>query len=136
MSAHHETVARIRQAYEHWHAARGGDPKIWLDLMADHVTMRSLANGAQGHQGKDIAEQYFAAVSSDWEMLDMHAEEFITQGDRLVVIGHVKFRYRKTGKVVESPKIDIYRLKDGQIVDFFDFFDTARAFAATLPDPA
>jgi ketosteroid isomerase-like protein len=42
--------------------------------------------------------------------------------------------YRKTGIVVESPKADVFRFRDGLIVEFFEFFDTARALAATRSD--
>ncbi|MGL4462541.1 MAG: nuclear transport factor 2 family protein [Planctomycetia bacterium] len=44
------------------------------------------------------------------------------------------YRHRETGKIAESPKADVVRFRDGQIVEFFEFFDTARALAATRPD--
>ena len=37
---------------------------------------------------------------------------------------------KRTGKEIETPKVDIMRLKDGKIVDFFEMYNTAKASAA------
>ena len=108
--------------------------------MADDVTMRSVTAGAAGmdftkaNHGKAEAVQYFAGLAADWEMIHFTAEDFIVEGDRVVVLSTCGFRYRKTGKVAESPKADVFRFRDGQIIEFFEFFDSARALAATRPD--
>ena len=135
-----DNVGKLRRAYQLWHDTRGGSAQHWLDLMAADVTMRAITDGAHGmaftkaNHGKAEAEQYFAGLAADWEMIHFTPTEFIAQGDRVVVLSTVAFRYRKTGKVVESPKADVFRFRDGQIVECFEFFDTARAFAATHPD--
>jgi ketosteroid isomerase-like protein len=36
--------------------------------------------------------------------------------------------------VAQSPKADIFRFRDGKIVEFLEFFDTAAAAAATQSD--
>jgi uncharacterized protein len=135
-----DNVGKLRQAYQLWHDTRGGNAQHWLELMAPDVTMRSITDGAPGmaftkaNQGKAEAEQYFAGVVADWEMIHYTPTEFIAEGDRVVVLSTIAFRYRKTGKVVESPKADVFRFRDGQIVEFFEFFDTAQALAATRAD--
>ena len=35
----------------------------------------------------------------------------------------------KTGKIVETPKVDIITMEDSKIVDFFELYDTAKALA-------
>jgi ketosteroid isomerase-like protein len=35
--------------------------------------------------------------------------------------------------VADSPKIDIWRFRDGKAVAFEEFYDTARVFAAATP---
>lgn len=142
MDADLDPVAKIRRAYQLWSDTRGGSVQHWLDLMADGVRMKSLAGGADGMAftktacGKAEAAGYFAGLAADWEMIRFTPEEFIAQGDRVVVLSSVAFRYRKTGKVAESPKADVFRFRDGLIVEFSEFFDTARALAATCPDHA
>jgi ketosteroid isomerase-like protein len=135
-----DNVGKLRRAYQLWHDTRGGSAQHWLDLMAADVTMQSITAGAPGmdftkaNHGKAAAAQYFAGLAADWEMIHYTPKEFIAEGDRVVVLSSCAFRYRKTGKVVESPKADFFRFRDGQIVESFEFFDTAQALAATHSD--
>jgi len=48
MSSPGENVARLNDAYRQWHESKGGSVQTWLDLMADDVSVRSLANGGAG----------------------------------------------------------------------------------------
>ena len=41
-----ENVAKLQDAYRQWHDSKGGSVKVWLDLLADDVKIRSLADGA------------------------------------------------------------------------------------------
>lgn len=132
-----DNVKKLRQAYANWHETRGGSVEHWLSLLADDVTLRSITDGAPGmpytkaNRGLADAKRYFADMLVDWEMIHFTPHEFIAEGDRVVVLSDVAFRYRKTGKLVESPKADVYRFRDGKIVEVFEFFDSARALAAT-----
>ena len=140
MSTPDENVAKLRHAYRQWHDTRGGSVQTWLDLMADDVRMRSGPEGKAGMDftrpgaGKAAAEAYFAGLAADWEMIHFNADEFIAQGDRVVVLSLVAFRFRATGKVAESAKCDVFRFRGGKVAEFFEFFDTAAALAATRPD--
>jgi ketosteroid isomerase-like protein len=135
-----DNVAKLREAYQLWNDTKGGSVTHWMDMMAEDVTMRSITDGTdpmpfmKTKHGKAEAAQYFTGMADDWEMLHFRPEEFIAQGDRVVVLSSVAFRHKKSGKVAESPKADVFRFQDGLIVDFFEFFDTAKAFAATQPD--
>ena len=137
MDTSHDNVGKLRKAYQLWHDTRGGSVQHWLDLMADDVRMRSITAGApemaftKANHGKSDAARYFAGLAADWEMIHFTPEELIAQGDRVVVLSQVAFRFKKTGRVAESPKADVFRFRDGRIVEFFEFFDTAAALAAT-----
>ena len=132
----HENVETLRKAYSLWHESRGGSVEHWLGLMAEDVTIRSLASAAktmefaQPRDGRAEARHYFTALAAEWEMVRFTAEEFIAQGDRVVVLSRCAFRSRRTGREVESPKADVFRLRDGQIVEVMEFFDTAQAAVA------
>jgi ketosteroid isomerase-like protein len=136
----HDNVAELRAAYQLWNDTRGGSADHWLGLMADDVNTRSVSDGAppmeftRAKSGKAQMAEYFAGLAADWEMIHFTPGEFIAAGDRVVVLSAVAFRFRKTGKVAESPKADVFRFRDGKIVEFVEFFDTARAFAAAQPD--
>ena len=131
-------VGKLRQGYKLWNDTKGGSVAEWMALMADDVVMRGPSGAglefAGCCTGKEAAGAYFTGLATEWEMIHFIPEEFIAQGDRVVVLSKVSFRSRRTGKVAESPKADVFRFRDGQIVEFFEFFDTAAALAGTQPD--
>jgi len=63
-------------------------------------------------------------------MLDWHVDQFIAQGDRVVVLSRCTWRYKRTGKTVSTPKADSWRLADGKAVEYFEYYDTAQVHAA------
>ena len=63
-------------------------------------------------------------------MLELATEHFIAQGDRVVMLGRCAWRYKKTGKVVWTPKADFWRFADGKAVEYFEYYDTAQVHAA------
>jgi len=69
----------------------------------------------------------------DWTMVSHAMEDFIAEGDRVVAVGQMSWRNRATGKVVETPKVDIWTFRDGKAVAFAEYYDTARTIAAATP---
>jgi len=135
-----DNLEELRSAYREWDESRGADPCVWLDLMADDVVLRSIADGSAGmefsapRQGIAEAAQYFAELTRAWEMLYFVVDDLFSAGDRAVMVGRCAWRYRATGKEVASPTAHIWRFRDEKIVSFEEFYDTARALAATVRD--
>jgi ketosteroid isomerase-like protein len=133
-------VDKLRRAYREWHDTRGASVPVWLELLADDVTLGSLAAGAAGlefsapRRGRADAERYFADIARDWEMLSFTADEFIAEGDRVVMVGRCAWRHRKTGKAAASPTVHLWRFRDGKATEFVEFYDTAKALEAARPD--
>ena len=73
------------------------------------------------------------SLMRDWEMVSHTMNDFIAQDDRVAVIGRAVWRHKGTGKVADTRKVDIWRFRDGKAVDYAEFYDTARAFAAATP---
>ena len=139
-----ELVAKLRAAYRRWDETKGRSVEDWIALMGDDVKIRSVADGADGmkfsapRDGKAAARQYFSALAAEWEMIHHTAEEFIVDasGERIAVFGRVAFRCIRTGKVAESHIAHRWRFRDGLVAEYFEIYDTAKAFAAATPDPA
>ena len=66
-----------------------------------------------------------------WELEFFEVHEYIAQNDRIVVLGKVKWRNRNTGKSVETKKVDVIRMQDGKVTEFCEYYDTAKAIAAS-----
>lgn len=133
------TLARLRNAYRMWAESKGASVETWLELMADDFDFGSLADPAPeidfstGGKSKDELRAYFKGLTAAWEMIDVQADQFVVDGDTVVVIGSCEWRFKGTGKSAATPKVDIWKFKDGVAVGCFELYDTARAIAATLP---
>ena len=139
MAAEDDNVNILKGAYAQWAALKAADCSCWMSIAADDILMQSLASGrhplpfTETRSGKDQLLAYFSGLTSDWEMLSYDVNEYIAQGDRVVAIARTAWRNRATGKVADTPKIDLWRFHDGKVVELAEFYDTAHVFSAALP---
>jgi ketosteroid isomerase-like protein len=136
-----EVLDMLRAAYTQWHDTRGASVATWVSLMDDDIHMRSVADGAPGmefsapRRGKATVYGYFSALAADWEMIHYTVDEFLVDGDRVAVFGRCAFKNRKTGKTAETHVANLWRFRNGSAVEYFEMYDTAKAFAAATPEP-
>ncbi len=126
-------VELIRDLYERYSMSDG--PECFLENLADDVVWLSVGPPnrlpfARLRHGPDEVRAYFQALNEDWEMISYKINELIGQRDRVVALADVCFCHRRTGKLVATLKADVFRLRDGRIVDFCEFFDSAAAVEA------
>jgi uncharacterized protein len=139
MATEDDNVAILRDAYRRWSDQKGQDLNAMMDIVADDVSLRSLADGApdvgftKRRSGKAEVLGYLQGLTSGWEMLSFDVDEYVAQGDRVVAIGRTAWRNKKTGKVADTPKIDLWRFRNGKAVEFAEFYDTANVLAAAQP---
>ena len=132
-----DNVAILKKAYEYWNENKEKAFENWMDLMSEDINFRSIADGASGMEFsrpcncKSDVLRYFQELAGEWEMIHYTVNEYIAQGDRVVAVGHCKWRHRKTGRDVETPKVDIITMKDSKMVDFYELYDTAKAIACS-----
>jgi ketosteroid isomerase-like protein len=137
MTTTEDNVQKLKQAYALWNERKPGTLGFFFEMIDDDVRWRSLGGGAPSLEftrertGKDDVRRYFEELVMGWELIHFTPEEYIAQDDRVVMRGRCGFRCRRTGKVVETPKADFFRFRDGKVVDFYEFYDTAGALAAT-----
>lgn len=132
-------VAALREAYSLWHESKGGSIDHWMDLLADNIDFGSLAQGGIAalpfstlYDRRADLRRYFETLLRDWEMIYFNAQEFVAQGDTVVMRGATAWRHRRTGKTFTTPKVDFWRFRDGRAIEFFEYFDTAGAVQAAL----
>jgi len=138
MTVEADNVATLRRAYQEWHDSKGAGTKFLEDFIHSDIAFASLANAAHeavaftiGRRGKEDYLSYIDGLTRDWEMIFSRFDDFIAQGDRVVAIGSTSWRNKNTGKSIVTPKVDIWRLRNGKAVEFSEFYDTAQLIAAT-----
>jgi uncharacterized protein len=133
MNDENQNVASLKEAYRLWHDTKAASVDHWLNLMTDDVKFHSLAEGAKtmeftrSSSCKDEVKNYFAGLAADWEMIYYRIDQYIAQGDQVAALGHISFKNKRTGKILETPKADFHKFRNGKIYEFFEFYDTAQA---------
>ncbi|MCH9671783.1 MAG: nuclear transport factor 2 family protein [Gammaproteobacteria bacterium] len=132
-----KNVEVLKQAYQYWNDNKEQAFEHWMELVSDDVNFKSLADGAPGMEFtrrcecKEDLRRYFLELAAEWEMIHYTVDEYIAQGDRVVAVGSCGWRHRATGKEIDSPKADIVRMRESKIIEFFEFYDTAKIVAVT-----
>ncbi len=81
-------------------------------------------------KGRAGVQKFFAAIGEVWKFNAFEPEEFIVQGDRVVVLGRYAMTSHKTSKSFSSDWVHIFRLRDGRVSAFKEFTDSAQAAPA------
>lgn len=132
--AEEANVAQVKTLFGHF--GRGDVPAI-LDLLDDEVRIEfygpAVIPYAGDYRGKAAAKRFFETVLASVDIHQFDAEEFIAQGDQVVVTGHLRLTAKATGGSIESDFVHVITLRDGRWRRFRDFMSTAVAVAAFTP---
>ena len=142
MSQEARNAAILKEAYRLWDEIKGGSVDHWLSLVADEINFGSLAQGrpdalsfTRTRHSRDGVANYLRELTQDWRMDYYAVDHFVAQGDRIVAIGRCAWRFKPTGKVVETPKVDVWRFNEaGQAIEFFEYYDTAAVIDGARTD--
>ena len=110
------------------------------EMMDEEVRSENLAPAnapiAGDRIGVDALMDYFvlaAEPTADYEFLEAHA--WLESGEVVVAIGREAYRIKATGKRAETPFVHETRWKDGRLVFWREFYDTAAMRDAYSPEP-
>jgi len=136
MSNEVANVEILKAAYHQWHETQGGSVDQFFAFLDDKILFGSIARGeaplefAKQYNGKAELRGYFDNLLKDWKMIHYRIDEYVAQGDAVVARGTCAWTNRKTGKPVETPKVDFWRFHNGKAVEFYEYFDTAKVALA------
>jgi ketosteroid isomerase-like protein len=74
----------------------------------------------------DLVNGLFLRFVTAWEGFGAVPEQFIANGDRVVVLGRYRGTYRETNKSVDAQFAHVYRVANGKVVHFQQYTDTAQ----------
>lgn len=139
MDAQHNKQA-IQEAYRMFQRgdiagvlARCADDAEWVSPESDDIPFAGVFRGKQG-----IAV-YFSQLGAHVQALRFEAREFIAEGDKVVVLGDATWQVKSTGRSFDTPWAHAFIMRDGKVIRFEAFADTAageRAFRTEQPSEA
>jgi ketosteroid isomerase-like protein len=121
----------VQQAYENF---KSGNIQALLSLISDDVEWQLPEVDGIPFTGKrrglEQVAQFFAMVGDGQDVLQFEPGLFIAQGDKVAVQGHYSWLVKSTGRNYESDFAHVFTIREGKIVAFQEYLDTAVASAA------
>ena len=116
-------IDALRERYERF---SHGDLAGALDLWTDDFVWDGDESGLPGsgrHEGKQAAIEVLQQAVGAWDKFELSADEFVEQGDTVVVLGHTDLS--KGGKSESVPVVHIWRFDgDGNVTRLQILTDT------------
>ncbi len=118
---------------------RGDVPAI-LEKLADDVVWESegpaiLAFTGVRH-GKAEAKGFFDALGANHADPQLTITEYVASGDIVMTIGRYAATMKATGKKFDTPIAHYWKFRDGKVVRYIGFANTAAAVEALQPSGA
>src|SRR3954447_23582436 len=116
-------IEQMRQRYDEFN--QGDIESATQDWADDFVWQGSNSTELPGggeHQGKQDALQVLQEAVGGWDEFKLSADEFLEEGDTVVVLGHTDVK--KGDKSAEVPVVHIWRWEGDRIKRFQVLTDT------------
>ena len=123
-----ENINIAQQAYANF---QSGDIAGLLGLLSEDIswTLPEIENipftGAR--QGREAVGQFFASLAELQDVLEFTPQTFTAQDDRVIVQGRYSWRVKATGREYSSDWAHVFTVRDGKVVNFHEYMDSAAA---------
>jgi ketosteroid isomerase-like protein len=124
-------IGLVRKIYA---AFGAGDVKTILDHVADDAQWINHGPAtipyAGSRSGKMEIRGFFQAIGDSTTGGKVLAENFLARGETVVVTGRYTARVRDTGADIDTPVAHLFTVRDGKVVKWEGFSDSARVAEA------
>lgn len=123
-----DNADRVRAMYEAF--ARGDVPSVLAGMDAQ-IEWNEAENFVYADQNPYIGPQailagVFMRIGGDWDSFAVAPEEILPSGDTVISLGRYRGTYKATGKRVDAQFVHVFKFRDGKIVKFQQYTDTAQ----------
>ena len=126
----------VQQAYQ---SVQAGDFPSFLNALGEDVQWQLPDMGnvpfAGTWRGREEVGRFFSIVAQAQDVIEFEPEDFIAQGDKVVVLGRFSSRVKSTGRVSASDWAHVWTVKDGKVTHFREYVDTAAVSRAHTAAP-
>jgi ketosteroid isomerase-like protein len=84
---------------------------------------------AGARRGHDAVRGFFKTLDDMYEILRFEPKTFIAQGEHVIVLGEDTARIKATGTVVTEAWVHHMTIRNGKVVAFREYLDTAEVVA-------
>ncbi len=87
--------------------------------------------GGTWHGPDAIVRGLFEPLGRDWSSFRVLPQSFVVEGDEAVSLGNYQGIHQRTGRAVTAPFAHHWTVRNGRIVRFVQYTDTAKVLEAT-----
>lgn len=124
-------VAMLQETYR-LYATEGIQPV--LDRLTDDASWFSVGPGdlpwCGSYAGRDGVASFYERLNDALTVQEYEVEQVIAQGEWVVALATVTARFKASGRVEQFEKADVFRIVDGRIAEFREYYDSAKALDA------
>ena len=121
-----DNIEVMKQAYA---AFNSGDISKVLGMFGDDIVFKwppvEGVGWTKTWRGKDELDQFFEELGAAEDVEEAAPEQFIAQGDKVVVPFLFRSRVKATGRPNNVRVVQVFTLRDGNIQEVDSFLDTA-----------
>lgn len=121
-----DNIELVKDAYQKFGS---GDIEGLLNHLSDDVDWKTPnvegADFTGERKGREAVGEFFSLLADAEEFSKFEPTEFIAQGDRVVVLGNSNATIKSTGRSAESDWVHVFKISDGKVTSFHEFFDSA-----------
>jgi ketosteroid isomerase-like protein len=107
-----------------------GDIQTILDLLSPDVEWTLTGPAGIPYSGKKVGPSqvltFFQSLATTQEHHKLTIDVYIAQGDHVATTGRYSALVKATGKLIDGPVAHVFTIKNGKVVKFLDFVDTAQ----------
>lgn len=121
-----ETRASVQQIYA---AYIKGDAERFASFLDDdmdwvlHAPVEVFPFAGQ-RKGRVAVLEALAGIADEYELTSYEPQMMIVDGEQAAVMSDVRFRQRKSGRMLRFRIADFLRFRNGKLVEFREFTDT------------
>lgn len=114
-----------------------GDIETIIDHLADQLVWRFDAPAVIPYAGEhdtpdQVKEAFFANLASTQKDYSLQTDEFIAQGDKVIMVGSYGATVKATGKRFDLSLVHVWTIQNSKVKRFVNFTDTAKVAEAYM----
>jgi len=128
-----ENVALVQAIYQGFAA---GDVPAILERMSGDIEWNEAENFPYADRNpycgpEAVLSGVFARFGEEWDGFAALPDDFLGDGDSVVVLGRYRGVYKATGRAFDAQFAHVWRVEDGKAVAFQQYTDTLQAARVT-----
>jgi len=107
-----------------------GDVSTLMELLASDIAWTEAERfpyyAGTLRTPQQVVDRVFVPIARDWDGFSATPESYVAEGERVVAFGAYAGTYKATGQAMSAPFAHLWVVRDGQIVEFVMYTDTAK----------